>query len=100
MSMRHGAKELGLVDKVVSSNELIESACNLAREMGNNPLSALKHIKELITVNAAESDLKEVQKRELAALEQCYASAEHHEAIDAFLNKREPDFKKARASEG
>ncbi|MEM7100431.1 MAG: enoyl-CoA hydratase-related protein [Pseudomonadota bacterium] len=97
--MAEEAKELGLVDKVVSSNELIESACNLAREMGNNPLSALKHIKALITVNASEADLKEVQKRELAALELCYASAEHHEAIDAFMNKREPDFKKARASQ-
>jgi 1,4-dihydroxy-2-naphthoyl-CoA synthase len=47
----------------------------------------------------AETDIGLVQRREGDALKLCYASAEHREAIDAFLNKREPDFKTARASE-
>jgi 1,4-dihydroxy-2-naphthoyl-CoA synthase len=43
-----------------------------------------------------ESDLREVQKRELAALEICYKSVEHKEAINAFIEKRDPDFREAR----
>ena len=38
-----------------------------------------------------------MQQREGEALKACYASPEHKEAIDAFLEKREPDFAAARA---
>lgn len=93
------AATLGLVDKVCSSADLLTEACGLAKAMGENPQSALRQIKSLITANVAETDLKLVQRREGEALAVCYASAEHREAIDAFLHKREPNFKAARASE-
>jgi enoyl-CoA hydratase/carnithine racemase len=57
----------------------------------------LRKIKELITDNMAETDLTQVQTREGKALAECYKSPEHHEAINAFIEKREPDFKKARS---
>ena len=41
-------------------------------------------------------DIATVQKREGEALQACYTSPEHKEAIAAFLEKREPDFKAAR----
>ena len=53
-------------------------------------------IKDLITQNASEGDLSVVQQREMAALSVAYRSPEHKEAIAAFLEKRDPDFKKAR----
>jgi 2-(1,2-epoxy-1,2-dihydrophenyl)acetyl-CoA isomerase len=53
-------------------------------------------IKALINANASEQDLATVQRRELEALQQCYKSPEHHEAIAAFMEKREPDFRTAR----
>lgn len=93
------ACQLGLVDKVCKGDVLLEEACAIARSMGENPQSALRQIKSLITSNLAETDIGLVQQREGDALKVCYASAEHLEAIDAFLNKREPDFKTARASE-
>ncbi len=90
------AAAIGLVDRAVEAGELLPAAREMAKAMGNNPQAALRAVKQLITVNATESDIGKVQKRELEALQRCYASAEHKEAIDAFLNKREPDFRKAR----
>ncbi len=90
------AKEVGLVDKVTSPDELMSVAHATAKTMGENPQSALRMIKSLITQNMTETDMRAVQQREGAALAECYKSPEHREAIDAFLEKREPDFKGAR----
>jgi 2-(1,2-epoxy-1,2-dihydrophenyl)acetyl-CoA isomerase len=90
------ALEIGLVDKVVDPDSLLDEACIVARAMGENPQSALRHIKALITANAGEGNLEEVQRRELSALNEAYSSPEHGEAIAAFMEKRAPDFKKAR----
>ena len=91
------ALELGLVDRVEAPEMLLDAAVMQARAMGSNPQQALRMVKELLTVNANEPDLARVQQRELAALEVCYRSPEHREAIDAFLEKREPDFRAVRA---
>jgi 2-(1,2-epoxy-1,2-dihydrophenyl)acetyl-CoA isomerase len=91
------ALEIGLVDKVTSDEALLDEACSIARSMGENPRAALLQIKQLLTQNAAETDIRVIQKREGEALAECYASNEHKEAIAAFLEKREPDFKSARA---
>ena len=93
------ALAIGLVDKVADGDQVVAEACAVARAMGANPQSALRQIKRLLTQNANETDLRAVQQREGEALAVCYASAEHKEAIAAFLDKREPDFKAARASE-
>jgi 1,4-dihydroxy-2-naphthoyl-CoA synthase len=50
-------------------------------------------IKDLLTANAVESDLALVQQRELAALKQAYTTPEHREAVSAFLERRQPDFR-------
>ena len=91
---------LGLVDEVVAPEVLLETARGLARQMGENPQAALKMVKSLITENASEGDTDLVQRREIEALTACYASPEHKEAIAAFLEKREPDFKAARQGGG
>jgi enoyl-CoA hydratase/carnithine racemase len=64
--------------------------------MGENPPAAVREVKRLLTENMSEVDLDVVQGRELAALKRSYKTPEHHEAIDAFLEKREPDFKRVR----
>lgn len=90
------ALALGLVDKLAAPEALLDTACDVARAMGENPQSALRQIKALITTNAAETDMAAVQKREMQALQAAYTSPEHKEAIAAFMEKREPDFKAAR----
>ncbi len=93
------ALQIGLVDKVTTAEALLPEACRIAGTMGENPRLAVLHIKQLLTANANEGDISLVQQRELTALNECYASKEHAEAIDAFLNKRTPDFKLARQLE-
>jgi len=94
------AAELGLVDRVVPADTLLDLAHTVALDMGNNPRASLLAIKELITRNASEGDLSLVQQREMAALAEAYKSPEHKEAIAAFMEKREPDFRAARHSGG
>ncbi len=90
------ALRMGLVDRVTDAESLLPVAMEVARGMGENPQASLRMIKELLSRNASDPDLAAVQKRELEALEVCYASPEHAEAISAFLEKRDPDFKAAR----
>lgn len=94
------AAALGLIDRVTGADELLDVAHEVAHGMGENPQASLKAVKTLITENAAEGDLDLVQQREMAALQVAYATAEHKEAIAAFLEKRQPDFKAAREQQG
>lgn len=93
----HEAARLGLIDRVTEPEDLVSTAIAVARGMGENPQASLRMIKSLINQNASEQDVATVQRRELEALQQCYKSPEHHEAINAFMEKREPDFKSARS---
>lgn len=90
------AHSLGLVDSVVAPDALLATARGLARAMGQNPLASLLETKRLLALNAAESDIELVLRREFQALDRCYASAEHREAVNAFLEKRPADFRRAR----
>lgn len=93
------AMRIGLVDRVTSPESLVEEACAVAKSMGENPRVALAMVKDLITQNMVESDIRQVQSREGKALAICYKSAEHKEAIAAFIEKRQPDFKSARSGQ-
>jgi enoyl-CoA hydratase/carnithine racemase len=90
------AETIKLVDKAVPPADLLNTARSIAKSMGENPQAALRMVKQLITENMSEPNLLDVQKREGAALAVCYKSAEHKEAITAFLEKRDPDFHAAR----
>lgn len=92
------AANIRLVDRAVDIADLMPTARAIAKSMGENPQGALRMVKELISQNMAETDLVAAQKREGAALLECYKSPEHKEAINAFLEKRAPDFKAARNS--
>ncbi len=90
------ALAIGLIDKLTEPGDLLTVARDAARAMGENPQQALRQVKLLLSQNAAEPDTTLVQQREIAALNEAYKSPEHKEAISAFLEKREPDFKSAR----
>lgn len=89
------AHTLGLVDRVSEPETLLESALEVARSYAANPDRQLRLTKTLLTQNAVETDLALVQQRELTALEECFVSPEHREAVAAFAEKRAPVFRPA-----
>lgn len=89
------AFEMGLIDRLVEDDELLDRAMELATAIAANPAPQLRWVKELLTANGSETDLTKVQQREMALLAQAYASPEHKEAVAAFLEKREPDYRRA-----
>ena len=90
------AADIGLIDRVVEPEHLMDAAYEMAHAMGENPQASIRFTKQLLTDNMSEASLKDVQRLELKLLNQAYTEPEHKEAIAAFLEKREPDFKAAR----
>ena len=87
------AHQLRLVDRVVDDDGLVGAALEKAGAFAANPPTAVRMIKDLLTVNGAEPDLREVQRRESAHLRRAMRSDEHREAVAAFLEKRDPTFR-------
>lgn len=87
------AHEKGLTNYVVNPEELMPAAKKIARAIAANPSRQLRMVKSLLSANGSEGDLAEVQRREGEALAECYVSAEHKEAVQAFIEKREPNFR-------
>ena len=88
------AFDMGLADRLAPAAGLLAEATSLAREMAANPSPHLRWVKELLTKNGSETDIALVQKREGDVLAKAYVSAEHKEAVDAFLAKRQPVFRR------
>jgi 2-(1,2-epoxy-1,2-dihydrophenyl)acetyl-CoA isomerase len=85
------ALKMGLVSKVVADEALMDSALELADRIAANPARALRLTKRLL--REAQS-LRMTEVLELSAAFQALAheTADHAEAVDAFLEKRTPKF--------
>lgn len=90
------ATEKGFADYLYPEDQFLDEAIKIGESFAENPADAMRLIKELITQNAAEQDLDQVQRREIDLLNKSYETPEHHEAVNAFLEKRKPDFKNVR----
>ena len=88
------AVRLRLVDVVVPPEQLLEVTMAPGRRAGRaTRRPRCGSSRSCSPRNADETDLAEVQRRELAALEIAYTTPEHHEAVRAFLEKRPPVFR-------
>lgn len=86
------ALEYGLVSEVLPGEELMGRAMEIAHSIASNPVHATRMAKRLLREGqSAKLDTL----LEMAAAYQALAhhTEDHHEAIDAFLEKRAPDFK-------
>ena len=87
------AVRVGLADELAEPDALIDAAMARASSYAENPAPQLKWTKNLLNLNASDTDLDAVERREAETLERCYASAEFKEAVAAFMAKRQPDFR-------
>jgi len=80
----HEAQQLGLVNQVVAPNDVMESAEKLARQIVENPPTALQMIKKIL--NHADKSLPD-EENEMQAFMTCFATEEAQKAIKAFVEK-------------
>src|SRR5215472_7687399 len=83
---------LGLVNRVVADERLLDETLALARRLAAGPRVALRYMKR--NFNAAESlPLKESLDLEAWHHTRCGMTEDHREAAKAFVEKREPVFR-------
>jgi len=85
------AHRLGLVERIVPPDKLIESACKLANRLGNGP-RAIGLIKRAMN-DTQNMDLHSSLTYARRLTYQLAHTEDHQEAITAFLEQRKPDFK-------
>lgn len=79
------AAHLGIVDTLVSSDDLPDQARRIARDMAAFTQAPKGHVKRLLT--AAAGDLDAHLEREMASYIELLNAPEHTEAREAFLSK-------------
>ena len=89
------AAELGLVTQVVPDQKLLATATETAQKLAEKPASALRACKRLMKQSSREQ-LEQAMKVENEEFTSRLHSAEAKEAMNAFLEKRPPDFTKTK----
>ncbi len=85
------ALQLGIFNRVVPDAQLPEVAAALARDIADGPALALDYMKK--NINAAQGmDLRSSLALEAERLLRCADTADHREAVSAFMEKRPPVF--------
>ena len=85
---------MGIANHVVEDNELAGEALALATSLACGPRKALKLMKENL-IDAATSEFFEALDGEASRLVQSAGTADHKEAVRAFIEKRDPNFQKS-----
>jgi enoyl-CoA hydratase len=86
------AYEIGLVNKVVPPEKLMEEAQKIASKIAKQSLPILKLAKEALNYGY-EIDLERALKFEIECFANCFDTKDHAEGISAFIEKRKPSFK-------
>jgi len=86
------ALQLGLFNEVVEQGQLQTRTKEIATQIAKGPPIAIQYMKENINL-ATQADFKECLDREADRLVRAAQTADHKEAVQAFMEKREPIFK-------
>lgn len=86
-----GALACGLVSTVVEPEELMDTAIAMAERIAANPARSLRMAKRLL-LTAQDSTLDTVLEMSAAMQAIAHETADHAEAVDAFLEKRPANF--------
>ena len=85
------ALEIGLVDKVVPHDSLIEEAKKMANTIAGKPRVALALAKYAMN-RGLDTDLQTALGYEIECFAQCFATQDQKEGMRAFLEKRKPNY--------
>ena len=85
------AEAIGLVNRVVPDERLREDAFALARSIAAGPSIALRYMKDNLD-DALVVDFDTARDTEAERLMRTAETADHHEAVRAFVEKRPPVF--------
>ena len=86
------AERIGLFNRVVPDAELRDTAFTLARDMAQGPTLALRYMKDNLD-EAIAFDFATARDHEAERLIRGTMTADHREAVQAFIEKRKPNFK-------
>ena len=85
------AYQIGLVNKVVPQEKLLETATEMATKIINKGPYAVRQVKEAVR-NGLEMDLDRANQYETEMFGLCFASLDQKEGMLAFLEKRPANF--------
>jgi enoyl-CoA hydratase len=86
------AARIGLVNKVVPKDALLEEAKTWAKKLASKPVVAMSVLKSVIN-NGMNMDLRSALTYENDCFAVTYASEDGREGFQAFIEKRKPEFK-------
>ncbi len=83
---------IGLVNRVVQDDRLQEEAFALAKSLAEGPTLALRYMKDNLD-EALSFDFATARDQEAERLVRLTTTADHREAVQAFIDKRKPVFR-------
>ncbi len=86
------AEKIGLVNTLLSDDELEQEAFNMAHRIAQLPPVAIKMTREGLDKFTGKT-IEDILSYESFAQSVCLKTEDHHEAVSAFLSKRKPVFK-------
>jgi enoyl-CoA hydratase/carnithine racemase len=86
------ALRIGLVNRVVPDDEVLDAAKALAKTIAQRTLVSLTRIKRLVD-QGAELPLKEALELEVQLFDEVFQTEDVREGVQAFLEKRAPKFR-------
>ena len=87
----HEAAAMGLVTRVVADAELVAETDRVAAQLAGAARLSSAYVKKLLLASQT-NDLETQMDLEAQLLSQCAASADGREGIQAFFDKRDPEF--------
>lgn len=88
----HEAERIGLVNRVVAAEDLLNEACALAHKIASKSRLAIATCKKAVN-NGMEMDIVKAGEYEAGLFGQCFSTEDQKEGMAAFLEKRKPKFK-------